>query len=481
MAAPPTVSPTQRRKLSASARSWSLTSSESLRSAIVRATRSSRSRPLAESPRRSTAWRRRRWPSDPGATARRSASGARPRCRRAARPAGAADLPLPGGRHPAADRGRRLSRRARRPRRRPGRGRARAGRCGRVGGRRAGPGRSGPLPGCRSRPRPATPAGRRGRGSSRPRAGSGRASGRPPGGGRRSRAPSSSGWRSTSSVARRNSGSSSRKRTPLWARLTSPGRGRCAAAHEGDVARRVVRAPERPRGRRPPRPAGPRPSGSPPSRPPRRARAGQDSRQAPGQHRLARAGRADEAAGCARRRRRSRAPGAPGPGRGRRPGRPSGCQPSFAGRAREAPAGSWSAARRASASCSVAAGCTGRPGARAASRWFAAGTMAAPQPVPAREEQHREDAGHRAQGAVEGHLAHEQHVGQVRQREGPVGGQEPDRGGEVEGRAVLAKAGGGEVDGDAAVPLEGDARSCAAPRGCGTRSPSRRSRRARPW
>ena len=37
--------------------------------------------------------------------------------------------------------------------------------------------------------------------------------------------PSSSGWRSTSSTLRRNSGSSSRKSTPPWLRLTSPGRG----------------------------------------------------------------------------------------------------------------------------------------------------------------------------------------------------------------------------------------------------------------
>ena len=37
--------------------------------------------------------------------------------------------------------------------------------------------------------------------------------------------PSSRGWRSTSRVERLNSGSSSRKRTPWWARLTSPGRG----------------------------------------------------------------------------------------------------------------------------------------------------------------------------------------------------------------------------------------------------------------
>ena len=37
--------------------------------------------------------------------------------------------------------------------------------------------------------------------------------------------PSSSGCRSTSSVRRLNSGSSSRNNTPLWARLISPGIG----------------------------------------------------------------------------------------------------------------------------------------------------------------------------------------------------------------------------------------------------------------
>jgi len=37
--------------------------------------------------------------------------------------------------------------------------------------------------------------------------------------------PSSNGWRNTSSTFRRNSGSSSRNRTPPCARLTSPGRG----------------------------------------------------------------------------------------------------------------------------------------------------------------------------------------------------------------------------------------------------------------
>ena len=36
---------------------------------------------------------------------------------------------------------------------------------------------------------------------------------------------SSSGWRRASSASRENSGSSSKNSTPLWARLTSPGRG----------------------------------------------------------------------------------------------------------------------------------------------------------------------------------------------------------------------------------------------------------------
>ena len=37
--------------------------------------------------------------------------------------------------------------------------------------------------------------------------------------------PSSSGWRKTSRTFRGNSGSSSRKSTPLWESETSPGRG----------------------------------------------------------------------------------------------------------------------------------------------------------------------------------------------------------------------------------------------------------------
>ena len=66
---------------------------------------------------------------------------------------------------------------------------------------------------------------------------------------------SSSGWRSTSSTLRPNSGSSSRNSTPLWASDTSPGMGDCpppisatcdavwCGARKG---RRVMRCPDTP-------------------------------------------------------------------------------------------------------------------------------------------------------------------------------------------------------------------------------------------
>src|SRR6266540_2140072 len=50
--------------------------------------------------------------------------------------------------------------------------------------------------------------------------------------------PSSSGWRITSSADLLNSGSSSRKRTPLWARLTSPGFGNALGQHRFSRSRR---------------------------------------------------------------------------------------------------------------------------------------------------------------------------------------------------------------------------------------------------
>ena len=108
--------------------------------------------------------------------------------------------------------------------------------------------------------------------------------------------PSSSGWRSTSSADRRNSGNSSRKSTPRWARLTSPGRGMRAAADEARRRRWCGAA----RGRAAARPAARRPAAGRPrcrcavtsiasSQRQRR----QDARQPARQHGLAGARRAD--------------------------------------------------------------------------------------------------------------------------------------------------------------------------------------------
>ena len=106
--------------------------------------------------------------------------------------------------------------------------------------------------------------------------------------------PSSSGCRSASSAARVNSGSSSRKSTPRWARVTSPGR-RLAAADERRRRCRVVRRAERPAHRAAP-PGASRPaaewmrvisSASPASS------GGQHAGEPPREHRLARARRAD--------------------------------------------------------------------------------------------------------------------------------------------------------------------------------------------
>ena len=58
--------------------------------------------------------------------------------------------------------------------------------------------------------------------------------------------PSSSGWRSTSSVVRLNSGSSSRNNTPLWARLISPGVGVEPPPTRPALLDRVMRRAKRP-------------------------------------------------------------------------------------------------------------------------------------------------------------------------------------------------------------------------------------------
>ena len=156
------------------------------------------------------------------------------------------------------------------------------------------------------------PGRRRGTGSWPPRAGSARAGAGSPRTRAMVTARSSSGWRSASRTLRRNSGSSSRKRTPLWARLTSPGprarsrRRRAAASlavwcglRNGPLARAARRAAR-------PRRSGWRSSPAPPS--------GESGGRMPGQaarqHGLARARAGRRAGGCGRRRRRSRARGA---------------------------------------------------------------------------------------------------------------------------------------------------------------------------
>ena len=118
--------------------------------------------------------------------------------------------------------------------------------------------------------------------------------------------------RSASSASRRNSPSSSRKRTPRWARVTSPGPRRRRRPRSAPGGRdRVVRRPER---------AAP-PAAAPSSRPAgagdpghlerlvgRAAAAGSTAAGAPPASCPRRAGRS--AAGCGRRRRRPRARGA---------------------------------------------------------------------------------------------------------------------------------------------------------------------------
>ena len=64
--------------------------------------------------------------------------------------------------------------------------------------------------------------------------------------------PDSSGWRSASRTSRWNSGASSRKRIPWWARLAAPGRMHAAAAADDrGHGRGVVRCAERRDGHQP--------------------------------------------------------------------------------------------------------------------------------------------------------------------------------------------------------------------------------------
>ena len=107
--------------------------------------------------------------------------------------------------------------------------------------------------------------------------------------------PSSSGWRSTSSVWRLNSGNSSRNSTPLWASEISPGEGVEPPPTRPGVADRVVRRAEGTDGQQ--RLAGLQPAhGAVDPRGFDRfagRQVGQDRRHPLGQHRLAGAGRAE--------------------------------------------------------------------------------------------------------------------------------------------------------------------------------------------
>ena len=107
--------------------------------------------------------------------------------------------------------------------------------------------------------------------------------------------PSSSGWRSTSSVRRLNSGSSSRKRTPLWLIEISPGVGVEPPPTRPGVADRMVRRAERPHGQERLARLQPAHGAVDPRGLDRFAggQVGQDRRHPLGQHRLAGAGRAE--------------------------------------------------------------------------------------------------------------------------------------------------------------------------------------------
>ena len=154
------------------------------------------------------------------------------------------------------------------------------------------------LPACSGRPGADAPRSRTGTGSSRRPAGTGQGSAtvRARARNRRRRRPRAADA-APRARARSNSGISSRNSTPWCARLISPGRGMAAAADERDVRDRCGAA----RGTAARR-AGRRPAGSVPAtewialdleRLVERQRR-QDPRQPPRQHRLARAGRADE-------------------------------------------------------------------------------------------------------------------------------------------------------------------------------------------
>ena len=186
--------------------------------------------------------------------------------------------------------------------------------------------------------------------------------------------PSSSGWRSASRLGRGNSESSSRNSTPWWASVASPGAG-ARRRRPGRTAEIVWCGARNGRARDEPA-AGVQPGDAgcaSPRSPPRRQRR-QDRRQAPREHRLARAGRPVHeevvAAGGGDLERRDQRVA----GRGRRRGRASASRSGVAGGAGERRRGSRRRRARRPPRASDSTPSTSTPATSAASRARARGS-----------------------------------------------------------------------------------------------------------
>ncbi len=235
----------RRRYESASDRCAAATRSEPARSAIVRATRRARWRPRTESSSRATARSARARPAGSRGAARSSSATVRSALREDRRAGPAPRGALPRIADPSPDRLGRLRPPARRAPARERPARRRRGRSGRAAAPRS----------CRAyrrRVASSQPQGRRGSPARPQGQGFIAATSRKSEG--KTQAPptrttvmrfSSSGCRMASRTSRRNSGSSSNKRTPRCAREISPGAGRAAAAHEAGGRDTVMRRPER--------------------------------------------------------------------------------------------------------------------------------------------------------------------------------------------------------------------------------------------
>ena len=288
---------------------------------------------------------------------------------------------------------------------------------------------------------------RRGTGSSRRRGGSGPETSRAPATRATETTPSSRGSRSASSASLRNSGSSSRKRTPKCAAKAPRGAGRRRRPREppptrrgagsGTGARREARCP---------REDGPRRSRCASRRDFPRARAAGGFRA--GASRASscpsRAGRKTGRCGRPRPRSRGRAWRPPGPGRPRGPARDRG-RPRGRPRVRRA------------------AGSPGRGGGRSPPRGEARRTRGgtARPPLPPRSPRaragpappgatlrRRENTGHGPELAVEGQLADERHASESLGGQVAVGRENRDGDGEIQRRARFRKVGGREVHDD---------------------------------